>query len=209
MAIFNWYISIFNHLDIFGHLNFPSQLAILCHVDIYSCWNVLFCYDNVSCRLIVLCNVNPIIWLVFPSHVDLTCQLHHIHHSTLFVNLTTFMGFLRHPSIMPNCVILAWFFRWFPSFAIFSNHRLPLGKSSQNKVIPNGAYIFSPFGYDLVGSKLLHFVISNSWSSKFCMNCIFFITSWRTIFSHSHLVYQPFVRLNSFSWISSLVIRAF
>jgi len=117
-----------------------------------------------------------------------------------FVILTQFVGL---SSAMIDRVILAWFPRYSPYLVIFAD-QLPLGvESSWKKDIPNGASLFSPYGCNLVGYKLLCFDNSNNLSSNFHLDCSSFTTSWRTLFSCSHLVHRCLIGLNFFSWISS------
>jgi hypothetical protein len=69
-----------------------------------------------------------------------------------FVISTQFVGL---PFAMLDYVILAWFSRCSFSLVIYVD-QLPLhGESSWNEDIPSGASLFSPFGCNLVGSKLL------------------------------------------------------
>jgi hypothetical protein len=126
--------------------------------------------------------------------------------STSLVDFMTFVistQFVGLSSAMIDCVILAWLPRCSP-YLVISIDQLPLSvESSWNKDIPNGASLFSPYGCNLVGSKLLCFDNSNNLSSNFHMDCSSFTTSWRTLFSRSHLVHRYLVGLNFFSWISS------
>jgi hypothetical protein len=120
-----------------------------------------------------------------------------------FVISTQFVGL---PFAMLDYVILAWFSRCSFSLVIYVD-QLPLhGESSWNKDIPSGASLFSPFGCNLVGSKLLCFDNSNDLSSNCYMDCSSFTTSWRTLFFRSHLVRHCLIGLNFLSWICSLGI---
>jgi hypothetical protein len=156
-----------------------------------SCWFGFLDHVNLTCWPMCLWHVDFIYQLVFfimsISLVDLfLCVM-----LTSLVDFMTFIistQFVGLPSTMLDYVILAWFSRCSFSLVI-SVDQLPLhDESSSNKDIPSGASLFSPFGCNLVGSKLLCFDNSNDLSSNFYMDCSSFTTSWKTLFSRSHLV---------------------